>query len=89
MRIQGFRWDSENVAHIARHGVDPVEAEQAFINRPLFRKARLDRRVVLGRTDGGRYLFVVFEVRGGIARVITARDMTASERRYYRRERGE
>jgi len=44
----------------------------------------------MGRTDAGRYLFVVFALKSSdVIRVITARDMSASERRYYRRERGE
>jgi uncharacterized DUF497 family protein len=40
-------------------------------------------------TDAGRYLLVVFEYRAGAVRVVTARDMKKSERRYYLRERGE
>ncbi len=29
VRIQGFDWGSGNIEHIARHGVDTDEAEQA------------------------------------------------------------
>jgi len=44
----------------------------------------------LGRAENGRYLFVVFALKpGGTARVVTARDMSASERRFYRRGKGE
>jgi uncharacterized DUF497 family protein len=75
--------------HIARHGVSPEEAEQAFFDEPLFRRSRKKSlKAVFGRTDAGRYLFVVFTVKpGSVVRVITARDMTAAERRCYRRER--
>jgi uncharacterized DUF497 family protein len=39
-----------------------------------------------GQTMSGRYLFVVFRfVTPNTVRVITARDMTEKERRYYRR----
>ncbi|HID64113.1 MAG TPA: BrnT family toxin [Anaerolineae bacterium] len=39
-------------------------------------------------TDGGRYLFVVFTWKASeVVRVITARDMTQSERRFYSRRK--
>ena len=28
---EGFDWDTANVAHIARHGVEPTQVEQALI----------------------------------------------------------
>lgn len=43
------------------------------------------RYYILGRTVGDRYLFLVFSTDGKIARVITVRDMSASERRFYDR----
>ncbi|MEW5763050.1 MAG: BrnT family toxin [Bacillota bacterium] len=87
-RITRFEWDARNVGHIAKHGVRPEEAEEAFFGGPLFRRARKGLKAVFGCTDAGRYLFVVFVVKpGGVVRVVTARDMTAAERRYYRRER--
>ena len=88
-RIAGFEWDAWNAGHIARHRVSPDEAEQALLNEPLFRKGRGGYRVAFGRTDEGRYLFVVYVLKaGGTARVVTARDMTPAERRYYRRQKG-
>lgn len=89
LKISHFEWDAWNIEHIARHGVSPEEAEQAFFGEPLFRRSRKKSlKTVFGRTDAGRYLFVVFTVKpGSVVRVITARDMTAAERRYYRRER--
>jgi uncharacterized DUF497 family protein len=42
--------------------------------------------LLLGVTDAGRMLFLVYEQkRGGIVRVFSGRDMTESERRTYRR----
>lgn len=89
-KITRFEWNARNVGHIARHRVKPEEAEEAFWNEPVFRKGRGGFRTVYGRTDEGRYLFVVYVRKvGGTACVITARDMTPAERRWYRRQRGE
>lgn len=41
---------------------------------------------MLGVTDSGRMLLLVYEQKGGgVVRVFSARDMTDSERRTYRR----
>jgi uncharacterized DUF497 family protein len=41
---------------------------------------------MLGVTDGGRMLFLVYEQKpNGVVRVYSAREMTANERRTYRR----
>ena len=40
-----------------------------------------DRYYVLGTTDAGRKLFVVFTPRNDLIRVISARDMTRRERK--------
>ena len=90
MRIKSFEWNEGNVSHIARHNVTPEEVEETCFNDPLILKARGNRYLALGRAESGRYLTIVFEVKfGGIARVITARDMMDRERRYYRRIIGE
>ncbi|MDD4262511.1 BrnT family toxin [Syntrophaceticus schinkii] len=88
LKIKRFDWDNTNIEHIARHNVTPDEAEEAFIDA-LFRKGRDRRLLVYGVTDAGRYLLVVVILKpDGVARVITARDMSRSERRYYLREKG-
>lgn len=90
MKISRFEWDARNIGHIARHKVMPWEAENVFKNGPIFRRGRGDYHTVYGRTEGGRYLFVVYLRKpDGLARVVTARDMTPAERRYYRKQRGE
>jgi len=38
---------------------------------------------VLGQTNAGRLLSVVFTIRGALVRVISARDMSRNERRLY------
>ena len=87
-RIASFEWDVANVEHLARHGVHPEETEEACYNRPLILKGRRRSYLIYGRTNDGRYLLVVLRYRGrGLARVITARDMTEAERSFCRRRR--
>ena len=87
MIIRDFEWDEVNVSHIElRHGITPEEVEEVFAQRYVLLKAKYGRYNALGRTLSGRYLSVIFEYkRGGIVRVITARDMTRKEIRYFRR----
>ncbi len=86
MRISEIVWDEEAVIHIAKHGVEPEEVEEACFDDPLIRRGRQGLYYVLGRSRGGRYLFMVFKLLGrGQARVITARDMTRSEKRYFKK----
>ena len=89
MKISRFEWDARNIGHIARHRVTPDEAEEAFDNEPLFLKGRHGTRVVLGRTEAGRHLTVIYVKKpGNVVRVVTARNMDRRERRRYHRERG-
>ena len=85
MEIYLFRWDQDSIDHIATHGVTPWEVEDtAFEGAPYIRKGRYGRRYLYGRTLAGRYLFVAFILEGkGEAKVITARDMDAKEKRLY------
>ena len=89
MRITDFEWDEENIDHIARHRVEYEEVEEACYNRPFILRGRGGLHLIHGRTDNGRYLFVVVRYRGKeTARVITARDMTDAEKRLCRERRG-
>lgn len=70
---------------IQKHGVYPDEVEQCFDDpKQKIRRAQEGKYHLFARTDAGRYLFVVFVRAGDFLRVITARDMDDSERRYYR-----
>ncbi len=80
-----FWWDEQNLDHIANHGVEPYEAEAVIAEAMLVRKARRGVYVAYGQTDSGRYLLVVFAPKNDRRlRVITARDMTAAEKRRFR-----
>ncbi len=81
-----YDWDDENVQHIARHGVEPYEAEEAVEDpRRTPASARGGRAGAIGMTLDGRLLVVILEKRWRKRRVITTRDATNRERRIYRR----
>lgn len=79
-------WDEWNEEHIARHGVEQEEAEQAARNAPYLTRGRRRTYRVVGPTDGGRLLTIVVARRNGNEYyVVTARDADDEERRAYRR----
>lgn len=87
---EGFDWDEGNESkNWVKHRVSRSESEEVFFNRPVAIAEDLehsddeDRFLVLGQTDQGRWLFVVFVMRRNLLRVISARDMTPRERRAY------
>ena len=86
-----FDWDAENTKHIALHKVQTVEAEQALQNDPVVVQYQdLDdeeRVLVLGQTNAGRLLAVVYTERGGKVRVVTAYPMSKRLQTIYVQER--
>jgi uncharacterized DUF497 family protein len=58
---------------------DPRRIARSAYNTPAER-----RSAIIGATTAGRLLFVVFTLREGLVRVVTARDATPAERRRYR-----
>lgn len=87
--ISSIKWTEESIVHIARHAVNPGEVEEACFNEegsPYLRSARDDLHYVFGKTYSGRFLFVVVKfIRRGEVKVITARDMNAWEKSYFRK----
>ncbi|RMF56704.1 MAG: BrnT family toxin [Calditrichaeota bacterium] len=88
--LSGFDWDEGNRSkNWEKHRVSTVECEEVFFNRPLLlfpdvKHSQYEPRYyVLGHTNAGRRLFVVFTVRGNRIRVISARDMSRKERKIY------
>jgi uncharacterized DUF497 family protein len=83
-----FDWDENNVEHVRRHGLEPADVEDAVLDRsrlPVDAHNAGERRwALLGATDSGRVLFVVFTMRAGAVRVVTARDAIAGEKARYR-----
>ena len=85
IKIKEFQWEEGNDEHIRRrHSITKSEAEGVFIGDLYFRIGRDGTRYVYGQTSNGWYLFVVYLYLGkGVARVVTARDMTKRERKLY------
>lgn len=88
--LDGFEWDDgNNEKNWLRHKVTQAEAEQIFLNRPILiiqatKPARAEpRNAALGKTNHGRFLFVVFTIRGSKIRVISARPMSRKEHDIY------
>lgn len=81
-----FWWEEDNIEHIANHGVEPFEAEEAIDNERLIKRGGKGKYLAYGQTDSGRYLLVVFAPKSNARlRVVTARDMTPVEKRQTRR----
>jgi len=81
-------WAEESEDHIARHGVTPEEVQEALYTRPRWiAPGRNGTTLVFAMTDAGRYLLVVIApaLDGGVY-IVTARDLTDSERRTFRRK---
>lgn len=80
--------DSEwSVDHIADHGVTMDEVREAILERPYWTTAGRDgTTLVYGRTYDGRHLFAVTIVEDEEAFIVTARDMTETEKRTFRKK---
>jgi len=86
----GFQWDQGNIdKNLIKHNVENWESEQVFFNKPLLvldnpkHSIPEKRWAAFGRTDANRFLVVIFTRRGGLIRVISARDMNKKERKFY------
>jgi uncharacterized protein len=86
----GFQWDGGNSnKNLAKHNVQNWECEQVFFNVPLLIIGDPEHSVAekrwagFGKTDGGRFLVVIFTKRDSLIGVISARDMNSKERNFY------
>ncbi len=90
VKCRGFQWDAGNAEqNWVKHQVSRGETEHVFFNRPLvvvegeLRAESTPRYYALGQTDASRLLCIVFTIREGLIRVISARPMSQRERRVY------
>jgi uncharacterized DUF497 family protein len=86
-----FDWDDANLEHIEAHNVTQEEAEEALtdparIGLPVYNTSGETRYGSLGRTESGRILAVIFTIRNGRVRVVTAREGNPTEKRRNRRK---
>ncbi len=87
-----FDWDDENIDHLAWHMVEPDEVEAAFadpdrVSREAYNTSTERRRGIIGATNDGRLLTIIFTVRRGRIRVVTAWDADDRDARRYDRRR--
>ena len=88
--IEGFEWDKGNIdKNYDKHKVSNLECEEIFMNEPLLifpddlHSNTEDRYTAFGRTNHFRFLALTFILRKNRIRVISARDMSAKEKRQY------
>ena len=94
--IKDIFWIEEVVDKIQwKHQVTPHEVEEVLFRNPSIAFKEKGRRniqenvyIALGTTESGRYLFVLFLLKlTKEALILTARDMTISERKYYEKKK--
>ncbi len=69
IKIAGFDWDEGNRGKCRKHGISLREIEEVFaeltqVAPDLKHSDREPRQLTIGRTAAGRYVFVVFTMRG-------------------------
>lgn len=86
--MREIRWTERAEVNIAAHNVTPDEVEQVVNTRPhLVLRGRESTEYAFGTTTAGRHLMVVLaQAIDGRDVVVTARDMTDSERQTFRRK---
>jgi len=85
VRIKGLNWDKRNVFHIARHGITVKDVEDVCSGKHIARKVK-DRYLIYGETKAGRHIFIVLEKTGDNFKPITARDVSESEKKIYKKK---
>lgn len=90
MEIAGFEWDSGNWPKCGKHGVSRAEIEQVLLGEPTVMADPFQgepRLRAIGKTEIGRYVFLVFMLREINAqtwlRPISARYMHQKEVEHY------
>ncbi len=88
-----FEWDRANIdKNFVKHKVANRETEEVFENNPkLILKDEKHsqneiRYALFGITNNHRELFIVFTIKEDKVRVISARDMSQRERKFYGHE---
>lgn len=89
-------WIEKFISKIEKkHNVTVEEVEEALLSGALFYRARRgkvkgeDVYVAYGKTHAGRYLFIVLIYKPPMkGLIISARDMTIKEKRFYNAKKG-
>lgn len=91
MKPRGFEWDSGNQEkNRVKHAVLERECEEIFADKKVIilsddkHSTLVEKRfMILGMTQKRRKLSVMYTLRHGFIRVISARDQSKRERRLY------
>ncbi|OGE76635.1 MAG: hypothetical protein A3C85_02560 [Candidatus Doudnabacteria bacterium RIFCSPHIGHO2_02_FULL_48_21] len=85
-----FEWDAGNKAKsLKKHGIFPQESEQVFRSDDFIllgdkrHSLTEERQLIIGTTDLGRLLSMVFTIRDRRVRIISARPSSKKERKIY------
>ena len=84
-----FEWDSGNLLKsLAKHGITQQESEQVCLHLYLLEidKTHSSNEIrfkILGKTDLGRILYIIFTTRLNKIRIISARPADKGERKTY------
>ena len=78
-----FKWIEWNIKHIAKHQVEPNEAESVFNNiAKNYPRKKEDFYILWGKSNLDRYLQIAFKKeKSGKYFIFHARPLTAKERR--------
>ena len=90
MRIERISWDYKTVDHISNHSVSPEEVEEVLFNdetEPLIMRGKEGKYLAYGKTNGGRFLLVVWAAKYRKTKIITDRDMSRKEKQFYKRRK--
>lgn len=90
-RISRLTWDEWNLAHIAKHGVTPDEAEEVIAGQAMFQTSYKQRLAATGPTSAGRMLTIVIGEaphQPGDFYVFSARPASRAERTQYLQQKG-
>jgi uncharacterized DUF497 family protein len=89
--MDGFQWDDLNVLHIARHDVTHLEVEEVVCSDALELDVQCEdgeeRFTLIGETARGRILVVIYTIRDGLMRPVTAYEPGAYLKRRYFEEK--
>ena len=69
-----------------KHAVDIEEVYEVFESKFVFTRVKDNRYRVIGQTAAGRYLTIFMDKTGEDFEIVTARDSTDAEKRFYKKE---
>lgn len=69
-----------------KHAVDIEEVYEVFESKFVLTRVKGNRYRVIGKTAAGRFLTIFLDKVGKDFEIVTARDSTDSEKRFYRKE---